>query len=699
MVSMLKKMLSKLTTVIVATAICTSFLVTNVCNINSINAYSTLYYGIDVSSYQETINWNAVSTANVDFVIIRSGTTNFNQEVLKNDSYFNANYEGAKNNNIKIGTYYFTSSYTLEGMKQNAYDCLSILNGRTLDYPIYIDVEQETRSTKQVALGKSTLTSYLLEALNILKDAGYEAGVYSNKSFLDTYVDVSRITSAGYSIWMAQYPSGSYAVDPTNYDKSDKCLLWQYSSKGSISGVKGDCDVNVSYVDFGDDHPPYPNRTGIYYPACSSECNTLIDALNSINVDSSKEYRKHIAKANDILNYSYTAEQNTYMLNLLKAGKLINPEIFFPACSSDCNTLIEALNSINVDSSKEYRKCIAEVNDISDYSYTAEQNTYMLNLLKAGKLINPDVISALLKWYDELTPVDVGTDFYAYIINVEPWLHLKNNNGNVETAYSLRESAQFWKFTRNSNGSYKIVSCIDGNCLDVYGANSESGTNIQTYAAYDNTPAQKWFIYGESGNYVFRPECSDCVLDITDGSSAAGANVEIYTKNDTSAQQFQIWKEMAELSIVPGDKTNKTFFEWSDFLGEGIHYNLRIWKDALWEGDSYKDVWEMNDKTNCEVDLPVGHYFAYVDVCIGTEVQMSNVIEFTVSENYILLEGDANLDGEVTVADAIILQKWLIGEVTNIPCWQNADLCKDEIIDVFDMIEMRKLIISSQSAQ
>lgn len=57
----------------------------------------------------------------------------------------------------------------------------------------------------------------------------------------------------------------------------------------------------------------------------------------------------------------------------------------------------------------------------------------------------------------------------------------------------------------------------------------------------------------------------------------------------------------------------------------------------------------------------------------------------------VAIKGDANGDGTVNVSDAVMLQKWLLaaGDLTK---WQNADLCEDGKIDVFDMIEMRKLI-------
>lgn len=60
-----------------------------------------------------------------------------------------------------------------------------------------------------------------------------------------------------------------------------------------------------------------------YYPQYTGETNSIVDALKSLGVDSSYAHRKEIAGANGISGYSGTAEQNTKLLNLLKAGKLI----------------------------------------------------------------------------------------------------------------------------------------------------------------------------------------------------------------------------------------------------------------------------------------------------------------------------------------------------------------------------------------
>ncbi len=127
-----------------------------------------------------------------------------------------------------------------------------------------------------------------------------------------------------------------------------------------------------------------------------------MNALNSIGVDSSMTNRKKIASLNGISSYSGTAAQNTKMLDLLKAGKLIKSKTtttttttttptvtYYKKCASSYTSIVDALNSIGVNSSLTNRKKIAAKNGISNYSGTSAQNTKMLDLLKAGKLKKP----------------------------------------------------------------------------------------------------------------------------------------------------------------------------------------------------------------------------------------------------------------------------------------------------------------------
>ena len=135
--------------------------------------------------------------------------------------------------------------------------------------------------------------------------------------------------------------------------------------------------------------------TNIYFRACSSSYSSIVEALNSIGAESSFDYRRKIAAANGISNYTGTAAQNTKLLNLLKQGKLKKPstgakKVYYPACASKYTSIVDALNSIGVDSSMANRKKIAAANNITNYTGTAAQNTNMLSLLKAGKLVKPN---------------------------------------------------------------------------------------------------------------------------------------------------------------------------------------------------------------------------------------------------------------------------------------------------------------------
>jgi len=60
-------------------------------------------------------------------------------------------------------------------------------------------------------------------------------------------------------------------------------------------------------------------------------------------------------------------------------------------------------------------------------------------------------------------------------------------------------------------------------------------------------------------------------------------------------------------------------------------------------------------------------------------------------------KGDVNCDGEVTIADAVLLQKWLLAVPgTQIPYWKNADLCEDDRLDVFDLCLLKQMIIEQK---
>lgn len=83
--------------------------------------------------------------------------------------------------------------------------------------------------------------------------------------------------------------------------------------------------------------------------------------------------------------YDYQTVQDR--VNEILNNKLTSQIKYYPIPKYNGNSIVDALKNININSSFEYRSLIAKKNNIKDYTGTPEQNTYMLNLLKNGKLI------------------------------------------------------------------------------------------------------------------------------------------------------------------------------------------------------------------------------------------------------------------------------------------------------------------------
>lgn len=75
--------------------------------------------------------------------------------------------------------------------------------------------------------------------------------------------------------------------------------------------------------------------------------------------------------------------------------------------------------------------------------------------------------------------------------------------------------------------------------------------------------------------------------------------------------------------------------------------------------------------------------------------EISDAASFAVSYGAPVVKGDVNSDGELNIADAVLLQKWLLAfPDTTLPDWNRADLYRDGRLDIFDLCLMKKELIS-----
>ena len=137
----------------------------------------------------------------------------------------------------------------------------------------------------------------------------------------------------------------------------------------------------------------------------------------------------------------------------------------------------------------------------------------------------------LAQLYSE-KPMDLGADFYARFAESKAGMSLVESNNNVVIGTMSKDTNQIWRFTRNSNGSYRICHVSKNMYLSTKNSSSTAGTNV-LLRAYSNASDQAWFIYEQNNCYILVPSCSyDVALDLAAGSTTSGNNIQLWTYND-----------------------------------------------------------------------------------------------------------------------------------------------------------------------
>ena len=192
--------------------------------------------GIDVSQWQESIDFVKVKKAGYKFVIIRCNNWDNSVNGVVKDSFFEENYRKAKAAGLDVGAYYFTWQTDANGAKYDAELCMEFIKGKQFEYPIYFDLEWQ----KAFAKGRLTCSSMVETFCDTLEKAGYFAGLYISRSPLQTYITSS--VANRYALWVAEYGS------KCNYGGAYG--MWQYTSEGNVPGINRSVDLDECYVDY-----------------------------------------------------------------------------------------------------------------------------------------------------------------------------------------------------------------------------------------------------------------------------------------------------------------------------------------------------------------------------------------------------------------------------------------------------------------
>lgn len=209
--------------------------------------------GIDVSGYQGNIDFKKVKESGVEFVIVKAGYSTSTVPSWEN------NFANAKNSGLKVGAYWYSYAKTIEQGVEEARAFIAALNGKRLDFPVYMDLEERAQFDK----GKAFCTELVKAFCGELTKAGYYAGVYSTTYWYTNYVEES--VRETYLAWIADYRDKCYYTGTYG--------IWQYGT-GTVPGVQYECDLDEGYVDYSEyiienglngypqqPKPPAPDKT------------------------------------------------------------------------------------------------------------------------------------------------------------------------------------------------------------------------------------------------------------------------------------------------------------------------------------------------------------------------------------------------------------------------------------------------------
>lgn len=213
----------------------------------------TVRKGVDVSRWNGNIDWSKMKDTGVTFAVLRCYS-------YGKDMKFDEYYDGAAAEGMDIGAYVFMYATSEDEAVKEANAALKALDGRALDFPLFLDIEYE----KLPSLGVKKLTDIALTELKLFKKAGYKVGIYASKNFINNYLDMERLSE--YYLWTAKWSltSGSGSkkfyfknMDPYSSSRPEGDM-WQFTEKGAGAyyGVEsGYIDLDYCYVDFGQAKP------------------------------------------------------------------------------------------------------------------------------------------------------------------------------------------------------------------------------------------------------------------------------------------------------------------------------------------------------------------------------------------------------------------------------------------------------------
>ena len=212
-------------------------------------------HGIDVSKWQGKIDWQKVAKSGINFAVIRVGFRGEDGKIYP-DENFDYNIQQAEKNGILVGVYFFSTAKTETEAKEEAAFTADKIKGYKISLPVVYDCEgYKNTDSRMFSLSADERTQNALAFLQSIEKYGYKGMFYGSKNDLeDANIWNVKLLEKQYKIWVAQYSSPTYPQkeNPDYYGKYD---MWQYTNRGIVPGVDGNCDMVLSYSEYKESKP------------------------------------------------------------------------------------------------------------------------------------------------------------------------------------------------------------------------------------------------------------------------------------------------------------------------------------------------------------------------------------------------------------------------------------------------------------
>lgn len=207
------------------------------------NGRDISYLGLDLSKYNGDVDFTAVKSEGIDFVMIRLGSRGYGSGQITLDEKFEENITKAIGAGLEVGVYFFSQAVTAEEAVEESNFIVQTLANYKITYPVVFDMEYVQNDKARIeALSRDEKTAVAKAFLQNTKVAGYQPMIYGAKEWLIREIDLTKLTE--YDIWLSQQKEIP--------DYPYKFQMWQYSLKGKIGGVNGDVGLNISFVDYSE---------------------------------------------------------------------------------------------------------------------------------------------------------------------------------------------------------------------------------------------------------------------------------------------------------------------------------------------------------------------------------------------------------------------------------------------------------------